>query len=160
MSDGHRPSASLEEEQPEDMLGGEGQDGTTDQRVAEDAHTEGTPPSEQTKGPVKRKRRQASSARQKGDNTLQHYTGALHQVLVVLVLRLRRQIACEDAFPCPLDFGVTTELMFAEEVQRPANKEGMQEELNICLVRFAADNSHNRSGWAGSLHCGDKISRE
>ena len=114
MSDGHRPSASLEEEQPEDMLGGEGQDGTTDQRVAEDAHTEGTPPSEQTKGPVKRKRRQASSARQKGDNTLQHYTGALHQMLVVLVLRLRRYIACEDAFPCPLDFGVMTEMIVTD----------------------------------------------
>ena len=120
-----RPSASLEEERHEDMPGGESQDETTDQRDAEYARTEETPPSKQTMGPVKRKRRQASSAQQKGDNTLQHYTGALHQLLVVLVLRLRRQITCEDAFPCPLDFGVMTEMMFSEEARRLANKEGM-----------------------------------
>lgn len=122
---GHRSSASLEEEHLEDTFGGDNRDGNTDQQDAEDAQTEGPQSSEQTKGSVKRKRRQAATARQKGDNTLQFYTGNLHQVLVVLVLRLRRQIACEDAFPCPLDFGVMTELMFTEEVRRPANKEGM-----------------------------------
>lgn len=125
MSVGHRSSASLEEEHLEDTFGGDNRDGNTDQQDAEDAQTEGPQSSEQTKGSVKRKRRQAATARQKGDNTLQFYTGNLHQVLVVLVLRLRRQIACEDAFPCPLDFGVMTELMFTEEVRRPANKEGM-----------------------------------
>lgn len=125
MSVGHRSSASLEEEHLEDTFGGDNRDGNTDQQDAEDAQTEGPQSSEQTKGSVKRKRRQAATARQKGDNTLQFYTGNLHQVLVVLVLRLWRQIACEDAFPCPLDFGVMTELMFTEEVRRPANKEGM-----------------------------------
>lgn len=125
MSVGHRPSASLEEEHLEGTFGGENQVGNMDQQDAEDAQTEGILSSEQTKGSVKRKRRQAATPQRKGDNTLQFYTGALHQVLVVLVLRLRRQIACEDAFPCPLDFGVMTELMFTEEVRRPANKEGM-----------------------------------
>lgn len=125
MSVGHWSSASLEEEHLEDTFGGDNRVGITDQQDAEDAQTEGPQSSEQTKGSVKRKRRQAATTRQKGDNTLQFYTGNLHQVLVVLVLRLRRQIACEDAFPCPLDFGVMTELMFTEEVRRPANKEGM-----------------------------------
>lgn len=87
-------------------------------------------PSEQTKSPVKRKRRQAGTTRQKGDNTLQFYTGTVHQILVVLILRLRRQIACEDAFPCPLDFGVTTELMFTEEARSLANENG-ESHLNI-----------------------------
>lgn len=75
------------------------------------------------------KRRQGStgnSTRRKGDNTLQHYTGAHHQLLVVLILRLRRHIACEDAFPCPLDYSVMAEMMFAEEVRRPANRNGMR----------------------------------
>ena len=90
---------------------------------------------EQTKGPVKRKRRQASTTRQKGDDTLQFYTGVVHQVLVVLILRLRRQIACEDAFPCSLDFGVTTELIFTEEARSLANGDG-ESHLNISSQRW------------------------
>ena len=108
----------------------------------------------------KRKRRQGStgnSTRRKGDNMLQHYMGAHHQLLVVLILRLRRHIACEDAFPCPLDYSVMAEMMFAEEVQRPTNRNGMR----LKSIRwFSVDSDRTTRRRAGAVHCRDQVSGE
>ena len=58
------------------------------------------------------------STREKGDNTLGYYSGNLAQLLVLAQLNCRRAIVREHAFPCPMDFEYTVELMFNEQAQQ------------------------------------------
>ena len=60
----------------------------------------------------------SGSTREKGDNTLGYYSGNLAQLLVLAQLNCRRAIVKDHAFPCPMDFEYTVELMFNEQAQQ------------------------------------------
>lgn len=58
-----------------------------------------------------------SSQDSEGDHKIGFYKGCLRDLLMLVQLQCRRATATENAFPCPVDNGYSTQMIFDEQVK-------------------------------------------
>lgn len=58
-----------------------------------------------------------SNSSQEGDHKIGFYKGCLRDLLMLVQLQCRRATATENAFPCPVDNGYSTQMIFDEQVK-------------------------------------------